>query len=132
MEIGGGPITILRLIFMKFYEVLTGSIDDPAPINYAKLTGSATSNLIVGMQNTSVVDAGYLPTSVKSLHQIAFHRGDGSYISATGSINAISGTPVVIDSEGDFSTVFATASSGVTPWNVASINAASSGKYNGL
>jgi len=110
----------------NLYEVLTGSIDDPAPTNYAKLTGSATSSLVVGMQNTSVVDAGYLPTSVKSLHQIAFHRGDGSYISATGSINAISGTPVVIDAEGDFCTVFATASSGVTPWNVASIDAASS------
>ncbi len=110
----------------NLYEVLTGSIDDPTPINYAKLTGSVTSNLIVGMQNTVDVDPEYLPTSVKSLHQIAFHRGDGSYISATGSINAISGTPVVIDAEGDFCTVFATASSGVTPWNVASIDAASS------
>lgn len=107
---------------IDLYEVLTGSIDEPTPTNWAALSGTATSEMVFDMENTSDINAGYLPASIKTVHQIAFHRGDGSYISASGSIDLVTGSGVAIDSSGDFVTVFTNVDSNGSPWDVTSVN----------
>ena len=99
----------------NIFQVLTGSITSPTPTNWAALSGAVSSSLQVNMQNTTDINAGYSPSGIVSVHQIAFHRGDGDYTSATGSI-FVSGTgweygnPATIDTDGTYVTVFSTAS----------------------
>lgn len=106
------------------WEVLTGSVTYPTPTNWAYSTGSGYLN--PGMQNTSDVNSGYLPNSIKGLHQISYTRGDGVYVAATSSID-VNGPPHYevqnsLDQDGSFAVVFTTGSASGADWTYTGVN----------